>query len=230
MGIAEAKEKFLITNAEIEAVTRQPGGIEMQRWQDARLAGTKTTWSVLHFDEICDRVAAGMTVDAAIVSVRGVNDGSFYRLINRDPDMKEQYREAQAAAMFVLDDSIVAIADDKTGDIIINDKGPAPNMANVTRAKLQIDARRGRMGSWNSRFAEKKDSMNVQVNINHAEHLEADRERAKLRGNGVTPKQMQSAIDATFSEKPAAPPAAVWVDDEPTPDPKPLDTMWREEK
>lgn len=224
VGIAEAKQKHLITNADIETMTRLPGGLEMERWQEARLAGRKTSWSQLDFDEICDRIAGGMKIKEALSSVRGTEAaGDFYRLVNRDPDMKAQFLEAQAAGMIALGESVLDIADDTTNDTLVGPKGgEIPNMAAVSRSKLQVESRFKRMGHYHTKlFGEKKDSVQVNVQINHAETLEAARDRAKLRDKRVTPKQMTAAIDAAFSEKTETP-AETWVDE-------PMDTVWREE-
>jgi hypothetical protein len=223
LGLLDAKFKHRITNADIETMTRLPGGVEAQRWQDARTAGRRTAWSQLAVDEICDRIASGEEVVASIVAVRGGQDGTFYQLVNRDPEIKKQFLEAQASGMIALGEQNLSIADDTANDTLETLKGPIPNMAAVTRAKLRIDTRNRRMGQYNTKlFGEKQDNVNVQVNVNnHAETLEAARQRDKTRGPVMTPKKLAEAVDAVFSEKPAE-------SEEPKDDA--WDTQWREEK
>lgn len=219
MGLPEAKMKYLMTTADIEACARIDG-LQMQRWKDARLAGRKRSWTLFQFEDIFDRVASGMMIDEAVMAVKGmpVSQTDFYALVNADPDLREQYRTAKESYSLIVGESVIGISDDDKNDTLDTLKGPIPNMAAVTRSKLKVDTRFRYIGAYNAKlFGEKKDNVNVQVNIDHVGSLEAARERAKLQDKRVTPKQMAAAIDATFSEKPE--PA---LDD--------WDTQWREEK
>ena len=221
--LAEAKMKCYITNADIETMTRLPGGLELARWNDARLAARKRTWSVLEIEDICDRISEGTPVNEALKACRGDRDWTgFFALVSRDPDLKTMYEQAKEAGTLVLNEQITPIADDTSGDVLHGDKGPIPNNAAVQRARLRIDARQMQMRAFNrKKFGEKPDmQVNVQV-INHAERLEEARNRATLRDKKVVPRISQNVIDAAFSEKPPAP--AEWVDE------KPMDTVWREE-
>ena len=223
--LADAMLKTYISRADIETMTRLPGGLELARWTEARHAGRKSAWSILDFEEIFARIAEGSTVVEALTAVRGTKDAvGFYHIINSDPELNAMFRKAKEACSINMVEDILPLADDKTGDVIDTPKGPIPNNAAVQRSKLQVDTRLRIVGSYHSRlFGEKKDQVNVQVNINHAERLEEARNRATLRDKKITPKQMRDAIDATFSEKPPAPAAEAWEDEKPT------DAIWREE-
>jgi hypothetical protein len=151
----------------------------------------------------------------------GVAEPDFPSLIVEDTELNTLYRRALEARALVVMEGVFAMADDDSKDTIDNGiKGEIPNMAAVTRSKLKVETRTRVAGMWNTKlYGEKKDNVNVQVNINHAERLEEARNRAQLREKRVTPKQLQGAIDAAFT----APDDTSWMDD------KPADAVWREE-
>lgn len=229
-ALEEAMKRTYVCRADIETMCRlEDGGIQRQRWDDARLAGKKRAWTMFEFEEFFARIAQGLTVDAAMMAIKGVtaDQTDVYYLMAMDADLRTRYKAAKEAHSLIIGESVIGIADDKTGDVLDGPKGPIPNTANVNRDKLRVDTRFRYIGSYNQKlFGEKKDNVNVQVNIDHAGRLEEARERALLQDKRVTPKQMTSAIDAVFSEKTAAAPAedTSWMDDKPT------DTMWREEQ
>jgi hypothetical protein len=228
--LVDAMNARFVTRADIETMCRlDDGGVQRQRWHDARLSGRKREWSLFDFEDIFDRIAAGAKVDDAIMEVKGCGPGNFYALVNADPDLRAQYRTAKESYSLIVGETLMGIAADNSNDTIDNGiKGEIPNMAAVTRSKLQVDTGFRYIASYNTKlFGEKKDNVNVQVNMNLGERLEAARTREKLRDTRVTPKQMEQAVDAVFSEKPESPPTE-WVD-EPE-EPKPIDTVWREEQ
>jgi hypothetical protein len=230
LPLTTAMEKCYITRADIETMCRlDDGGLQRQRWLDARTAGRKSAWTVFEFEDIFERIASGMKVDDAVMAVKGktAHETSFYALINSDSDLRAQYRVAKEACSLVIGEELFDYADDKRNDTLAGPKGgEIPNMAAVSRSKLQVETRLRYIGAYNARlFGEKKEAVNVQVNLNYAERLEEARTRATQRETRVTPKQMQQAIDATFSEKTATVDSdTTWMDDKPT------DTVWREEK
>lgn len=225
--LVDAMNARYITRGDIETMCRlDDGGLQKQRWHDARLAGRKRMWTTFEFEDIFAKIASGMCVTDAVMEVRGYHDDDFMPLVAADPDLNAHFRRAKEAHSLIIGEQVIGIADDDTKDTLDGPKGgEIPNMAAVTRSKLKVDTRFRYIGAYNARlFGEKKDNVNVQVNINHAERLEEARTRAQLQDKRVTPKQMQSAIDATFSEKPAADADTTWMDD------KPADAVWREEK
>jgi hypothetical protein len=226
MGLPEAKLKYLMTTADIEACARIDG-LQMQRWKDARLAGRKRKWTLFQFEDIFDLVASGVDIDTAVMRVKGVPvaQTDFYALVNADPELRDGYRTAKESYSLVIGENLRAEARNKEGDILETPKGPIPNQANVNRSKLIVETDFRYIAAYNAKlFGEKKDNVNVQVNIDHVGSLEAARERAKLQDKRVTPSQMKAAIDATFSEKQV-------TDVDPTPGREDAwDTQWREEK
>jgi len=229
--LADAMKKCYITRADIETCTRSEP-LQMQRYNEARLAAQVRAWSVLDLEEIFDRVASGMKVAEAVKEVTGGEATTrFYALINRDADLLARFKQAQEACAISRMEEILPIADDTSGDTLDTGgkSGVIPNNAAVARAKLRVDSRFRAAGLMNSRlYGEKKDQVNVQVNINHAEQLEAARERAKTRDKPIRlspPRQVPAVVDAVFTDAPSVPTAddTSWMDD------KPADTVWREE-
>lgn len=241
-----------VTSTEITVFTLS--SLEAQRWADACLSAKRRRWPQLHIDDILEKFAAGMDLEAAIEQVRGSSKdaGEFFELLDL-PALSERYAAAQRARTLRSAESLKAIADDDSKDIIVNDKGPAPNMANVQRSRLRIETRQALNAAWHpDRFSEKgRNQVAVQVNVSLGEKLEAAQTRAKLRGT-KPPAVTKDAIDAAFSEVPveaavvekpdpkAAPVAMVekaeakanaaqWVDEEPAEDTTPLPAVWLEE-
>jgi hypothetical protein len=228
LPLKDAMLKCYISRADIETMTGLPGGLEQQRWNDARLSGLKRSWNVFVFEDIFERIASGIPVMESIAAVRGYKDMTFFKLVVQDGDINAQYRKALEARALIMSEEIIPISDDQSRDVLETSKGPMPNNAAVQRDKLRVETRRGLMGAWHTKmFGEKKEQVNVQVNFNHAERLEEARTRATQRDKAVTKQQLDRVIDATFTEKPpaaVAPADTDWMDDKPT------DAVWREEK
>ena len=220
MPVEKARKKSYVTRADVETMCRIPGGLEKQRYRDACTAGLRTKYSEFQLQEIFALVAAGEKVADAYMTIMGTKAlGEWYSLINTDPDLKKMYRDAKGGAVIEIMDDVIGIADDKSGDILMQDKGPAGNMAAVSRDKLRTDVRFRTAGLLNAQlFGERKDQALVQINLNLAERLEDARARASQRGTGVTKQQMRDAIEATVVEVDTS-----WMDDKPT------DAVWREE-
>ncbi len=219
-GIPASKLKYLITNGDIEAVTRADP-TERQRFNEAVIAGRKSKLNILEIQEFCGRIAEGKTIDEAQMEVWGTIDSRLVEVIHMDEGLHAQYLRALESRSHVIFEPLLKVVADKSRDVLDNGKGgEIPNMAAVSRDKLIAETLIKVAGIYNRKdYGEQKQQTNVQVNLNYAERLEGARHRDKHRENRVTPKQMQSAVDAVFSEKTAE----EWVDDKPT------DTVWREE-
>lgn len=224
--LAEAMKKHYITRADIEACTRHDPA-EFKRWNEARAAGRRRAWSVLDLEEIFVRVAAGASFEDACVAVKGSFSSEVYAIINSDAGLRDMYKEAQEAKMLLTMERVLDYADDDSGDTIEGPKGTIPNMAAVGRSKLQVDSRFRLANLLNRRIFGEKTGAEVNVTIhNHAERLEEARTQLARARRGqplISPQQMREAVEATFSEAPAADLDTSWMDEKPT------ETMWREE-
>ena len=248
VDVPEAMKECLITQADLNAITRDP--LQSERWQTARLESLCSTWSALDLEECYARIARGVVPAQAVTGVRGSEEAvaEFFRLVEGFPEIGEQFERAMRIRTLNAEAELLALCDDKSGDVLETVKGPIPSSAAVGRSKLQVDTRLRLAGVWNpKRYGEKPQTqVNVQVN-NHAEQLEAARERAKNRGAPPQqPKIAREAVDAVFSpvEQPVptrqelqaaahqrkANDDHAWMDgpaEEPSEEPK--STLWREE-
>ena len=226
MPLVEAMKKSWISRADIETMTRlNDGGVQLQRWTEAKLSGLKSSWSIMQIDDFFALIAAGEGVKPAHLQVFGAVAGSdIYNLINQDPDFNLRYKKAKEAHMISMAEGITEIVDDASNDVLDTGgkSGRVPNNAAVARSKLRADNRFRLMASYNAKmFGEKPQTqVNVQIN-NHAEQLEAARERAKNRG-AIAPPKKPEAIEAVFTSTPEADTDTSWMDTAPT--------TWREEK
>ena len=228
MLLQDAMLKHFMTRADIEACCLVPE--ERKRWNDARLAARKRTWSALDFEDIFQRIAAGEKVKDAIDAVRGTVGNSttdFMAIILADAALNEQYMTALKSRAIKLGEELIDIADDDSRDTLVNDKGPLPNNAAVNRDKLRVETRQRLMGSWFPKlFGDQKNQMQVNVQVNYAERLEAARARAKGQRAAITKAPDPAVVEAAFRELPAAETDTSWLDEKPKEDP--LDTTWLE--
>lgn len=208
--LPEAMLKHFMTRADIEACVRLSHE-HRQAWDDARVAALKRGWSAFEFEDIFERIAGGSTVSAAVSEVKGeaVLSGHTYSAFNRimiqDQTLNGQYLNALKARSLVMQEEIIELADDKTGDVIDGPKGQLPNNAAVNRAKLQVETRRALMGAWNTKmFGEGKGQTQVNVQVNYAERLEEARSRATQRSAqpATLPAISREFVEATFSDLP----------------------------
>jgi len=231
MTLVDAMKKCWISRADIETMTRlNDGGLQLQRWTDARLAGKRSAWSAIQLEDFFALIASGMGVKEAHLQVKGfAANHDIYDLINREPEMSAAYRKAKEAHMLAMGESLTEILDDDENDVLDTGgkSGRVPNNAAVARSKLRADGRFRLMSMYNAKlFGEKKEQTAVQVNINLAERLE--RANANLVNRGAIVKTAPARpeaepVDAQFSEKAAVPADDTsWLDT--------ADSTWREEK
>lgn len=221
-GLPESKLKHYITNADIEACTRLDP-LELQRYKEAVLAGRKRKFSIMQFQEFFGELAGGKTLEAAQRAVWGTYDPRLNELLIEDTDLNIMFQRALEARALVVMDDIFEVTDDRSRDTLPGPKGgEIPNNAAVNRDKLMAETRLRVAGLYNRKlYGEAKNAqVNVQI-INHAETLEAARDRALKRENRV-PAITREVIDAAFSEKTADTDTS-WMDEKPT------DPVWREE-
>ena len=232
VGLEKAVQISRIDSATIETMCRLPGGLERQRFNDARLAGFKTTLSALAIEHFFNEITSGKHVKEAMVSAFGSERPEVYQLINSDPDMHAQYRRAQKAAMYHEFDEIKGITDDTSRDVIestkLDNRGNSvtqilPNNAAVGRDKLRMDARFKRAGILNRKVFGEDRAAAVTVNVNYADTLEQARARAADRGRTprVSKAEMAQAVEAVAH--PVESVEFAWMNEAAT------NAVWREE-
>lgn len=222
--IPDAMLKCYVKRKDIETVTRA-NKLELKRFNEAKLAGLRSGFSEFDLDEFFNRVAMGTTVADAFLEVFGRPiSPTFYKLIREDSELEERYADSLKTKALLEMEKAIDIIDDDSHDTLPGPKGgEIPNMAAVQRSRLKFDGRSKLAGSWYRRlYGEQQQKQEVTVNVNLAERLE--RAIQNKRDRKVTPRQMDEAIDATFTTQPEAKADDKWMDD------KPMDTTWLEEK
>jgi hypothetical protein len=153
-------------------------------WHQAVLDGKKINWPPDLLHEVCEDIAAGLTIRYACEK-RKRNHKEFLRLALRDPVIKEQYELARQVRAELLQDEIIEMADDDSHDIDLEGRG---NGAAVRRSELKVKTRLEIAKAANpDKFRDNRGGAkvsvetnvqnNVQVNLNHSERLA----RAKTR-------------------------------------------------
>lgn len=101
---------------------------------------------------ICDHLADGKSM-RQIEQLPGMPSArTVYRWLDQHDSFRQQYARARESQMEDLLEEILEIADDASNDTIQTPEGPRPNLANINRARLRIDARKWVM----SKLAPKK--------------------------------------------------------------------------
>lgn len=204
--LKDAMAQHYLTRADIEACCLDPD--RRASWLESRAVAHRKGWDLFQFEEIFSEIAGGSTVVKALEKVYPAGDYSkFLMIIANDPLLKDQYDQALKASAISQADVLRELADDKTGDVLHQEKGPVGNTANVNRSKLQVETRLRLMASWNKRmFGEDRAAAQVQVNVNYAAELEEARERAKTRrATEISRSELEKAVEASFTEVPASP-------------------------
>jgi hypothetical protein len=93
--------------------------------------------------DICARLAEGQP----LVKICGGDDmpatSTVYRWLNTHEDFRRLYTMAREDQADTIADEILKIADDTTGDTVVDEDGKATtNWENVQRSKLRVDARK----------------------------------------------------------------------------------------
>lgn len=175
--VDQAIEATGISRSLLDGVLRANTKMKAQ-WEDAKLASMRLLWDVDTIEEALVQIAMGATVKQACEHVlRGDEAPVFYKLVLKDPIIKEMYDEArmiQAEKMAI--DDVIEISDDSGNDETWDGKG---NSAAVNRSRLKVDSRKWIAGRlhW-QRFGDKiQQEVNANVVVDHAARLEAARKR-----------------------------------------------------
>lgn len=156
----------------------------LKQYEDAKLAAMRAKYSLETIEAIIEDVAldnhGGNLKD--ILEAHFVDIYAFYRLLHRDPVVREMYDQAREIQSELLLDEMRRIADDSADDWTEDGKGnPRVNSEAVQRSRVRIDNLKWRLAKLNrKRFGEKTEvDHNVNVTINHEQKLIAARKRAE---------------------------------------------------
>lgn len=172
----KAIEAVGATRALVEGMLR--GRPEYRKaWEDAKIAALRRHWDADLLTDICNDIAAGLSVQKACES-RGKQPAMFVKIVLSDPLLREEYDAARKIRAELWADEQIEIADEDHNDMDLTGKG---NTAAVARSKLRVETRAQLAGKFNrEKFGDEKlrpQDVNVTVNVNAAERLEQARAR-----------------------------------------------------
>lgn len=192
----KAIETVGATRALVEGMLR--GRPEYRRqWEDAKIAALRRNWDADMLTDICNDIAAGLSVQKACES-RSRQPAMFVKIVLSDPLLREEYDAARKIRAELWADEQIQIADEDFNDLDLTGKG---NTAAVARSKLRVETRANLAGKFHrEKFGEEKQKaqdINVNVNVNAAERLEQARARRLAMS-------VQPVVDAEVVEKEGA--------------------------
>lgn len=198
----KALETVGATRALVEGMLR--GRPEYRRqWEDAKIAALRRQWDADVLTDICNEIAAGLSVKKACES-RGKQAAMFVKIVLSDPLLREEYDAARKIRAELWADEQIEIADEDHNDMDLTGKG---NTAAVARSKLRVETRAQLAGKFHrEKFGEDKNKaqdVNVTVNVNAAERLE----QARARRMAMTVQAVDAEVvpdGATAASQPAA--------------------------
>ena len=106
------------------------------------MAGAPTKYTEQMFNDICDAISNSERGLVSICAEKGIKTNTFYNWLHEDAELLNKYARAKELQAEYMAEQILLIADDKNGDIITGQFGEASNNANVSRSKLQVEARK----------------------------------------------------------------------------------------
>lgn len=98
------------------------------------------------FDSICQQIATSSTSTRNICKAHQIDPVTFYRWLQKDEDLRNQYARAKEDQVEFLIDEMLEIADDGSNDLMTIVKGDMEyemeNKEVTNRSKLRLDTRK----------------------------------------------------------------------------------------
>lgn len=108
-----------------------------------KTAGQPTKYTPEVGLRICERLSDGASLRNICRAEGIVNRATVYRWLEKHPEFRDQYARAREFAADAMADDILEIADDATGDFVVDDEGNRKlNPENIQRSRLRVDARK----------------------------------------------------------------------------------------
>lgn len=99
--------------------------------------------------EVIRRISEGSSARAAIKEL-GMSQSTFFGAVLDNEEIQKQYARAMDIRAAIIFDQIEEIADDSSGDELIDDKGNVrQNNEFIQRSKLRVDARKWMLARMN---------------------------------------------------------------------------------
>lgn len=109
---------------------------------DKNKVGAPTKYSQELADKVCELIANSSHGLRKICEDNDISYTSIKRWLRDNAEFCTQYEKAKQEQCDFLADEIIAIADNRDGDLLSTEFGQTGNSTNVQRARLQIDARK----------------------------------------------------------------------------------------
>jgi hypothetical protein len=117
------------------------------------------------FENVLKHISEGMSVRDACKLPDTVASSTFYEQIKDDSTKAEQYARASEVRAHLIFDDIIAIADETSGDITIDDDGlEKVNHENIQRSRLRVDARKWALSKMNPKKYSDNSKLDVTTN------------------------------------------------------------------
>ena len=153
--------------------------------------------------DIFTKIGDGLTIRKAIDGL--MNPSTFYDYIDTYPDLSEKYARAREKKARILLDDIEDIANDRSEDTFIDEKGVTRiNNAAVQRDRLRVGAIQWRAEKELSSEYGQRIDVNQTVNITLRDQLQLSKEKVinpKLPVQKLTNSESDSALDCAIIDQ-----------------------------
>jgi hypothetical protein len=184
--VADAIEAVKMTRAGFEFVLRGNEAVRA-RYEDAKVQALYRKLDIETIEAVLADVVRGKFVKDALAD-NFVDPAIWYRLVVKDPMLKEMYDDACRMRAEAWGDDLLRISQDDSRDLIQSDRlaedgrtvtETKPNNAAVQRDKLNVDSKKWLMGRlYRDRFGDsQKIDLEANVTSDSASRLESARKR-----------------------------------------------------
>lgn len=179
--VPEALKSTKVTRYALDGAIRTDAKAREQ-YEEAKIAALWRDWDFETLEEIMVAIMTNRNGGYlnAILDDMGLSGSGFYRLMARDPLVKEMYEEARQIQAEISADEMQRIADYGLNDTYTDDKGRTRvDQDVVQRSRLRVDTMKWRLAKLHHRRFGDRIQQDVQQNIvvDHAERLEMARKR-----------------------------------------------------
>lgn len=151
-------------------------------YDDAKLAAVRRNWDMETVEEVLNKLMLcehGGHLNR-ILDDMGLDASSFYRLIHRDPLIRDMYDEARQIQAEAMGDLIRQIADDGTNDTYVDGRGNVRVDQDVMgRSRIRVDTYKWVMSKLHyKRFGDKQQvDQTIDLKVDHAAALKSGQRR-----------------------------------------------------
>lgn len=185
IAVKDAIKEVKVTRQTYEAfLAAEPDALE--QYQTARQSWWRREWPLEKIEDVLMHIALGETMDQAFEAefIEPREQRALYRILLKDPAMKQLYDDAREMQVEKWSDDIIQISDDRANDTyeVESKNGTVYTKTDhevVNRSKLRVASRQWLMARLHhARFGDKiKQEIEQKVEVNHADLLTKARQR-----------------------------------------------------